>query len=141
MSALFESEWDGFESEWDGQENSNYGWSAVRFYQANGTETGESCGIVVDTFGDEAVPDADIPRMIAALEEYLASRPGTPREVLPGWTKADLETLVITAGELWNAIAGDPDDILSERQIEVLDQAAEEYRRHATLPPTGTDKP
>jgi hypothetical protein len=60
-----------FDSAWDGQDNSNYGWSAVILYRADGTETGESCGILVDTMGDDVVPDAAIPRLITALQAYL----------------------------------------------------------------------
>jgi hypothetical protein len=61
-----------FESEWNGQPDSNYGWSAVRLYEANGTDDGRPVGVVVDTFGDDAIPDADIPRLITALRGYLA---------------------------------------------------------------------
>lgn len=60
-----------FESEWDGQPGSNYDWSAVSLYEANGTEDGQSCGVAVDAFGDSRViPNADVPRLIAALQEY-----------------------------------------------------------------------
>jgi hypothetical protein len=77
-----------FQSAWDGQDGSNYGWSAVIICEANGTETGGSCGIVVSTMGDDVIPDADIPRLITALQTYIAVQPETAvREPDSDWIR------------------------------------------------------
>jgi hypothetical protein len=47
-------------------------WGGVRVYPADGTETGQSLGVVLNTFGDGVVPDADIPALITALQDYVA---------------------------------------------------------------------
>ena len=66
-----------FESNYPGREDSNYEPSTVDVYEANGTDDGQPVGVDIAVYHDgngAVVPDADIPRLIAALAGYLRSR-------------------------------------------------------------------
>lgn len=63
-----------FDCEWAGEPDSNYGWSGVSIYQANGTDTGEPVGLLVQTLGDQVVPDVAVSQLIASLQTYLNSK-------------------------------------------------------------------